>query len=97
MPTICVDIDGVLTNETEGHGYLTRTPNKENIKLLWKLWEKGYCIILYTARPVFASDMQSTIFWLKKHHVPYEFIQFGKPKADFYIDDKHTTLEELCK
>ena len=89
----CFDIDGVLTKETEGHDYEKRTPQFNNISIVIDLFEKGHTIILNTAR--WQEDMQVTNKWLRKHHVLYHKIQFGKPKADFYIDDKMISLGEV--
>ena len=36
-----------------------------------------------------------TINWLKKHDVKYSEIVFGKPYADFYVDDKSMSLENF--
>lgn len=96
MAVICVDIDGVLTNETEGHQYITRTPNEPNIYMMNELWGNGDTIILHTSRPSFEQDMRDTKIWLQIHNVNYDYLVFGKPKADHYIDDKSCSLEELC-
>ena len=33
--------------------------------------------------------------WLSRHSVPYHELIFGKPYADFYVDDKSVPLEVL--
>lgn len=37
---VYVDIDGVLTNETEGHNYENRTPNKTNINIVNRIYKQ---------------------------------------------------------
>jgi len=32
------------------------------------------------------------IEWLNKYQIPYDEIHFGKPLADFYVDDKAIKL-----
>ena len=88
--TFCVDIDGILTKETEGFGeeiYMSRTPNEQNIERLRTLHSSGKArIILHTSRH--EEDREVTEQWLKRHNIPYNEIVFGKPKADVYVDDK---------
>jgi len=36
-----------------------------------------------------------TINWLKKYKVNYDRLLFGKPYADFYIDDKAIELQSF--
>lgn len=88
--TYAVDIDGVLTNETEGHDYPTRTPNLENISKVNSLYRAGHTINLWTAR--FATDQEITEAWLEKHGVKYHKLTLGKPQYDFIVDDKMTNL-----
>ena len=91
--TYCFDIDGVLTNETEGHNYEKRTPNRRMIKQVNLLHNEGHRIILNTAR--WGTDWTVTKAWLHKYSVCYHELYLGKPKADFYIDDNMISMEEL--
>ena len=96
---ICVDLDGVLTKETEGWApnvYKLREPNIERIEILKRLVERGHKIIIHTAR-LSSEARVETIEWLTKHRVPYDAIHFDKPFYDYYIDDKMATLEDLGK
>ena len=92
----CIDIDGVLTEETEGYGdtvYARRTANNARCDAIAELYRTGNIIILHTARH--QEDLHVTQKWLKEHSVPYHQLIFGKPKADIYIDDKMVPMEEL--
>ena len=86
---IAVDIDGILTIETEGWGddiYMQRTPLLTNIQKINTLKKNGHKIILYTAR--YEEDKNVTLAWLKKNKVKYDQIIFGKLQYDILIDDK---------
>lgn len=89
----CFDIDGVFTNEIEGHDYTKRTPNIKMINEAQKLYNGGAKIVLHSAR--YPEDLQVTKKWLADNKVFYHEIHLGKPKADFYIDDKMLPMEEL--
>jgi 7-cyano-7-deazaguanine synthase in queuosine biosynthesis len=93
LETFCFDIDGVLTIETEGHDYHNRTANRDMINQVDGLHSVGHKIILQSAR--YHEDLKVTIEWLHSHNVPYDEIHLGKPKADYYIDDKMLDMEEL--
>jgi len=94
MMVYCVDIDGVLTIETEGYtakDFSKRTPNLKAINFVKDLFLKGHRIILFTARK--STDkgvVEATKAWLEKHDVLYHELCFDKPIADIYIDDKAT-------
>ncbi len=83
---IAIDIDGILTNETEGVPYKDRTPNLENIFKLLDLYDAGYKIILFSARH--RSDLEITREWLRKYKVKYHKLILGKVAYDFIWDDK---------
>ena len=86
MPIVAVDIDGVITNETEGHDYLIRTPNLANIDKVNLLGSVGCAILLYTSR--LEIDREVTEEWLATHGVKYQDIFFDKVTYDYLIDDK---------
>lgn len=85
MKSIYVDIDGILTNETEGHDYKNRTPNEYNIHCVNCLYQY-YKIILWTAR--YSIDNDVTRDWLQKYGVKYTEIIYHKPKKAIFIDDR---------
>ncbi len=85
---VAVDIDGILTNETEGHDYAARSPNVGAIKLLRVLCSlPGVEVYLFTSR--YDCDRAVTLEWLQKHGAPGGLaIRFDKPRYDFLVDDR---------
>jgi len=86
---IAIDIDGVLTVETEGFGeaaYLNRTPNQKMISYVNYLYARGEHIILFSSR--FEVDRLITKTWLLKHGVKYHELILSKPQYNIIIDDK---------
>jgi 7-cyano-7-deazaguanine synthase in queuosine biosynthesis len=88
-----VDIDGVLTNEIEGHDYEMRTPNQNNIARVNDIYQQGARIILWTSR--YAEDEEITRKWLKENKVYYDELILDKPHYDKIIDDKCIDLDRL--
>jgi hypothetical protein len=85
---VFVDIDGTLTNEVEGFGediYAARTPKDSVISYVNSLYDKGYTIVLWTARH--KEDAKVTRDWLDKNNVYFDDIIFRKPKFVMVIDD----------
>lgn len=94
----CFDLDNTLVTypKTKGN-YDTCEPIQKNINLLNFLHRNGHHIIVYTARrmrthkgnvgAVVADIGETTINSLKKFKINYDELVFGKPHADFYIDD----------
>lgn len=94
---IVCDIDGVIAQKTPGNRYDQATPNLVNISILQKLHQQGHTIILHTARGYTTGIdwREVTEKQMEKWGVPYDDLVFGKPDADFYIDDKLSTLQSL--
>ena len=99
--TFCFDIDGVLGQFADikdmAGDYANNLPNMEIIEICNKLYDAGNKIILHTAR-----GSGSGLDWsdktraqLARWGVRYHALAFGKPAADFYIDDKMMSLERL--
>jgi len=95
---ICFDFDNTLVSYPTVKGdYSTVKPITKNIKFLRLLKDLGHTIIIYTARrmrthggnvgKVVADISQVTLDTLSKFNIPYDEIYFGKPYANFYIDD----------
>ena len=95
---ICFDLDNTLVTYPIINGdYTTVKPIEKNIKLLKYLKCFGNTIIIYTARrmkthngnvgKINADVGKITFETLEKFDIPYDEIYFGKPYADFYIDD----------
>ena len=95
----CFDIDNTLVSFPKIPGdYSSVEPIHKNIDFLRYLKSGGHTIILQTARrmqthagnegKVLADIGKITFETLEKFEIPFDEIHFGKPNADFYIDDK---------
>lgn len=95
---ICFDLDNTLvTFPFIKNDYKSVQPIEKNIELLRYLKKLGNIIIIYTARRMkthkgnigkINADIGNITFnTLKKFNIPFDEIYFGKPHADFYIDD----------
>lgn len=84
--TLIIDIDGVLAQEKKQTPYYTLLPVDEAARSLEVLKQKGFNIVLHTAR--FEFERQETIDWLAKNGFLYDDIKFGKPRGLVYIDDR---------
>ena len=96
---ICIDVDGTICFTKKDHeSYADTTPIPGAIETIQKLKKQGHYIIIATARgmktyhsnvgKITANQGTILINWLDAHGVPYDEIWFGKPQADYYIDDK---------
>lgn len=94
----CFDLDGTLCTFPEKQGdYSTVRPIAKTIKLLKYLHKNGHTIIIQTARGMRSSGenpgaAQAKVYrevfaFLEREQIPFDEIYFGKPHADFYIDD----------
>lgn len=96
---ICFDIDKTLVTSPNVEGdYSTVKPIYKNIEFVRLVKSLRHTVILYTARKMgtysgnsgraLAEIGKITFETLEKFNIPYDEIYFGKPSADFYIDDK---------
>ncbi|MEM3063254.1 MAG: sugar phosphate nucleotidyltransferase [Nitrososphaerota archaeon] len=94
----CFDLDNTLVTHPEVPGdYSTVKPIEANVEFLRYLKKLGHTIIIYTARrmkthqgnvgKIVADIGKITLDTLEKFGIPYDEIYFGKPYADYYIDD----------
>ena len=104
----CFDLDGTICEIKKEHqDYSELKPLKDSVKILKKLNKNGHYIIIYTARRMRTHDNdikkvidevgELTIETLRKYEIPYDELHFGKPVADYYIDDKGYKLETWNK
>jgi len=95
---VCFDLDNTLvTHPTISADYTSVLPIHRNIEFLKLLKKLGNTIIIYTARrmkthkgnvgAIIADIGKITFDTLDKFEIPYDEIHFGKPYANFYIDD----------
>ena len=100
LPTkrYCFDLDNTLVSFPKTtNDYTSVEPIQNNINFVKYLKKLGHIIIIYTARrmcthnsnqgKVLADIGKITFDTLDKFDIPYDEIYFGKPNADFYIDD----------
>ena len=92
----CFDIDGVIAI-TSGTDYAQSQPNESIITIVNRLYDQGHTIKLFTARGyVTKIDWRElTEKQMLNWGVHYHELIFGKPNADYYVDDKAMTLEML--
>lgn len=95
----CFDIDGTICTQEPDNTipYNKAAPYKERIARINELYEQGNQITLFSARgTVTGIDWKSfTEKQLMNWGVKYHELIFGKPEADFFIDDKGMTIEEF--
>lgn len=98
LPKIFVcDIDGVLASLTKENDYSLASPLTSTIDIINRLFDAGHRIILFTARGTKTGiDWRSvTERQMKEWGVQYHELHFGKPAADYYIDDRMMPLSFL--
>ena len=94
----CFDLDNTLVTYPKISGdYSTVEPIEKNIEYLRFLKQSGHYIIIHTARrmkthrgnvgSIIADVGMITMETLSKFNIPHDELVFGKPHADFYIDD----------
>ncbi|WFR56798.1 acylneuraminate cytidylyltransferase family protein [Anaerocolumna sp. AGMB13025] len=93
------DIDGVIAELQPDNDYEKAQPNVEMIKIVNKLYEIGNEIVLFTARGyVTGIDWEEvTRTQLNAWGLKYHKLLFGKPNADYYIDDKMLNMNRLLE
>jgi len=96
---ICVDMDGTICkNKVGDQSYYEVEPMPGAVETLQFLKEKGYYIVIHTARgmgsfkssegKVIKNHAQKTAEWLQRWKVPFDELLFAKPHVDYFIDDK---------
>jgi hypothetical protein len=91
------DIDGVIAKIAVNNDYSFAEPNVIMIDIINKLYHMGNKIILLTARGyVTGIDWREvTENQLKKWGLHYHELHFGKPNADYYVDDRMLSMDRL--
>ncbi len=95
--TFVFDIDGVVAKIQKDLDYALSEPNDKMIHIINQLYGYGNKIVLFTARGyVTGKDWtQITKKQMERWGVKYHELKFGKPNADYYVDDKMLSLEML--
>jgi UDP-N-acetylglucosamine 2-epimerase len=94
----CFDLDNTLVSYPKiPNDYSSVEPIEKTINFVRYLKNFGHTIIIHTARRmkthkgnlggVIADIGKITFDTLEKFDIPYDELYFGKPQADFYIDD----------
>ena len=104
--TLVFDIDDTISVH-HNRDYPNAEPIQPVIDKINRLKEMGYCIKLYTARGQNSCKGDLRLIqernepvlreWLRKHGVMYDELIFGKPLADWYIDDKAMSVETFLE
>ncbi|MBR6452795.1 MAG: acylneuraminate cytidylyltransferase [Lachnospiraceae bacterium] len=91
------DIDGVIAGFRKGLDYESAPPNEEMIAVINRLYDLGNEIILHTARGYVTGIDWSEVTkkQMKDWGVKYHELHFGKPNADYYVDDKSLDMQRL--
>lgn len=98
---LVIDIDGVLAEAMPELDYDQAGPIADNIARVNALYDAGCHITLYTARGSgTGKDWSSvTAAQMQRWGVRYHALKFGKPPADYYVDDRLVSLTQalvLC-
>lgn len=102
---VCFDLDNTLVTDPVVCGdYSTVNPIQRNIDVCNHLRRLGHTVIIHTARrmkthsgsvgKVVADVGRVTIDTLERFGIGYDELYFGKPYADWYIDDKAVNAAE---
>lgn len=105
MNTIVIDLDETLCFH-QNRDYANAAPNVPVINKLVELRAQGWKIIVHTARGMHSCAGDLTLIeqrnrmvtedWLSRNGVPYDELQFGKPLAMLYVDDKAMRPDEFA-
>lgn len=95
--TFAFDIDGVIATLVPDNNYHRATAYAPAVAAINRLYDAGNRIVVHTAR-----GSQTGLDWtettrdqLRRWGVRHHELRFGKPAADFYIDDRMISLANL--
>lgn len=89
---IAIDIDGVLTEETDTHHedlsgtYQYRSPRQRAKDVIMAAFREGWVVQLFTGRR--EAQRRITEDWLHANGFHFHFLTMGKPYFRFMIDDR---------
>ena len=82
--TIVINLDNTICTAEED--YSRCIPKEHAITALNMLKKDNNFITINTGRHL--DHARITIAWLKENNIPFDHIQFGKPPAKFYVDER---------
>ena len=83
---IIIDLDGTICSEEKTFSRALAIPKKGAAETIKKLKNKGYNIIIYTARSW--TEYEITKNWLNKNKINFDELFMGKPIGEYWIDDR---------
>lgn len=104
MRTWVFDLDGTICTQEESRHYHLAEPIHNVILKINNLYDSGDKIIIFTARGMntFGNEYDAmceyeemTRHWLIENGVKFHELLFGKPAADFYVDDKAINVKDF--
>jgi capsule biosynthesis phosphatase len=107
-PTIVVDLDGTLCEQTRGGDeYANAAPRRDMIEKVNEYHDRGWRVVIFTARGMNSRNGNVwqaiedyhgiTTTWLYANGVKYHELQFGKPAATWYVDDKGMSPDDFLR
>lgn len=111
MAIYCFDLDNTICEEkpknTHYSEYSNVKPLDDVVENINRLYDEGNKIIILTARHMVSTNGNIELIkervgkitedWLKEHNVKYHELFYGKPYADYYVDDKAININYLRK
>lgn len=93
-----IDIDETICTYTDGQ-YELAEPIPETIAVVNRLYDEGHSIVFFTARGSGTGIdwYDTTVEQLHKWGVKYSELMFGKPWADYYVDDRCMPIEDFLR
>jgi hypothetical protein len=95
--TFAFDLDGVIAQLAPENDYTKAEPYAPGVAIVNRLYELGHRIVIYTARGSQTgldwadTTREQLAHWGVHHHE----LRFGKPAADYYVDDRMMSLAAL--
>lgn len=101
-PNLAIDLDGVIHSYHKGFhdGTIYGHPVPGVREFLEKMKEKGFRIVVFTARVYAETSVQREILseevasWMDLHRLPYDVITDRKPPCCAYIDDRAISFRQ---
>lgn len=95
--TFCFGIDGVIATTVADDNYTRAQPIRDRIAIINRLYESGNHIVVFTGRgsSTGLNWQEVTRLQLEDWGVRYHELRFGKPMADYYVDDRALGVDEL--